>query len=244
MTTEKKTKTAVKPKVATKKKAAKKVKEQGGEVVNLQKLNTKRVVVSLWGTSPLIMHKWSEKAKKQMLDKQMKIATQGREAKDPERDFRESIHMDEHGLPVFPSVGVKASAVDAAKALNFMKTNLRQAFHINDEYVPIFGSEPAMREDMVRIQQTSDIRYRAEFKTWATTFECVLNVNLLSVDQLFNLFDAAGFGIGLGEWRPAKNGQMGRYQIATNEQHEQIEEWAAEREALVEKLKKDKKKAA
>jgi hypothetical protein len=41
----------------------------------------------LVGDSPLIVHAWSEKAKRQMLDKQMKKATKAKEAKDPQADY-------------------------------------------------------------------------------------------------------------------------------------------------------------
>jgi len=51
--------------------------------VTLPPLNIQTVSVTLIGDTPLIVHRWSEKAKKQMLDKQTKKATAGREAKDP-----------------------------------------------------------------------------------------------------------------------------------------------------------------
>ena len=61
--------------------------------VVLPPLQIETVNVTLIGDTPLIVHRWSEKAKKQMLDKQMKKASAGKEAKDPERDFRESLYV-------------------------------------------------------------------------------------------------------------------------------------------------------
>lgn len=44
-------------------------------------INIQTAVIKVVGDSPLIMHKWSEKAKKEMLDKQMKKAkTKGHDA--------------------------------------------------------------------------------------------------------------------------------------------------------------------
>ena len=55
-------------------------------------INIQTAVIKVVGDSPLIMHKWSEKAKKEMLDKQMKKAkTKGHDAKDPVRDFIDSM---------------------------------------------------------------------------------------------------------------------------------------------------------
>ena len=45
-------------------------------------IEKKTFTVKVVGDSSLIVHKWSEKAKKEMLTKQMKQASTGKEAKD------------------------------------------------------------------------------------------------------------------------------------------------------------------
>lgn len=201
-----------------------------GNVVELKQLKLERVEICLMGVSPLIMHAWSHKAKEQMLAKQMKKATSGRVAKDPQKDFEESIYTDDLGLPAFPSVAFKASAVDAAVAMDFKKTNLRQSFHIEGEMVPILGDDPSPREDMVRVGMgTADIRYRAQFQRWGTILPVTINTGMLSVEQLVNLLNAAGFGIGVGEWRPQRDGQFGRFNVANSEEEKQLRKWAAQR---------------
>src|SRR6185369_6025850 len=86
--------------------------------IELPKLALLKMDVVLIGDSPLITHKWSEKAKKQMLDKQMKKAKQGKEAKDPERDFRESLYVHPDGGFGFPVIGFKAAAVTACTTID------------------------------------------------------------------------------------------------------------------------------
>jgi hypothetical protein len=39
------------------------------------------------------------------------------------------------------------------------------------------------------------------------------NASVLSADQITNLFNVAGFGVGIGEWRPQKNGSFGRLHV-------------------------------
>lgn len=201
-----------------------------GSVVQLKQLRLQEVTIGLVGDSPLIMHAWSQKAKQMMLDKQMQVATSGKAAKDPQRDFEESIYTDEDGLPAFPSVAFKAAAVDAAIAMDFKKTNLRQSFHIKGDMVPILGDAPTPREDMVRVGMgTADIRFRAQFKRWGTLLPVVFNTALLSIDQLVHLFNAGGFGVGVGEWRPQKDGQFGRFRIASEEETRELEALAKAR---------------
>jgi hypothetical protein len=190
--------------------------------VELPPLNLQRIDVTLIGDTPLIMHKWSEKAKKEMLAKQMKKAKLGKEAKDPERDFRESIYVIGEGKAQyygFPVIAFKAAAVTACTSIGgITKVQARQAFHIDGEYARIEGSEPRMREDMVRVGMgTADIRYRGEFFPWFTTLTISHNANVMSAEQILNMLNTAGFGVGVGEWRPEKDGQYGRFHVA-NEQ--------------------------
>lgn len=216
-------------------------KEKPAKVVQLKKLNIQKLEIGIWGTSELIMHAWSRKAKEQMLAKQMKTATVGKEAKDPQRDFEEATYRDEHGLVCFPSIAFKAAAVNAAISMDFKKTNLRQAFRIPPDMLPIYGSEPHMREDMVRIAMgTADIRYRPGFKKWGAIVPIELNANIVSPEQLINLFEAAGFGIGIGEWRMERDGQFGCFKVCNDAEMNELRKLAAHREALIEEMRKEK----
>jgi hypothetical protein len=55
--------------------------------------------------------------------------------------------------------------------------------------------------------------YRGEFPTWSATFEVRYNASVLFADQITNLFNVAGFGVGIGEWRPQKNCSFGRFHV-------------------------------
>ena len=183
----------------------------------LPALNIKTAIVELVGDSPLICHAWSQKAKTEMLDKQMKKAKQAKAAKDPQADYEASFyHMPDGSGYGFPTVAFKSAAVDACSHVaNMTKVEARGAFHINDELVPIFG-EPNMREDMVKIAMgTADLRYRGEFKKWSTRFTVRYNANVIELEQILNLFNTAGFAIGVGEWRPQKDGSYGMFHVAT-----------------------------
>lgn len=189
-------------------------------VIELPKPNIQILDVTIVGDSPLIVHKWSEKAKKQIRDKQTKKANAGREAKNPEQDFKESLHITPEGKYGFPVIGIKAAAVTACTSTAAMtKVAARQAFHIEGEYAVIEGSEPTMREDMVKVGMgTADIRYRGQYWPWHTTVRIRFNGNVMSAEQILNLLNTAGFGVGIGEWRPERDGQFGLFHVATSEE--------------------------
>lgn len=138
------------------------------------------------GESPLLMHKWSEKAKKEILDKQTGKKTSKKELKNPVRDYADSMYyvgnvpeilrsvpddIDyetaqaaiEQASYGFPASAFKECALSAAFQQGVIpkKTSARGAFRIigdecNGEMVTISGY-PEMREDMVKIGGMSKV---------------------------------------------------------------------------------------
>lgn len=204
--------------------------------IELPELKIGLMEVTLIGDSPLIVHAWSEKAKKEMLAKQMKKAKAAKEAKDPKADFEASMYRLSDGGYGFPSVAFKNAAVTAGTSVaGLTKIQARQAFHILGEDADITGAfegsksrvnlvridseAPAMREDMVRVGMgTADLRYRPEFSEWRAKILVRYNQNVLSEAQILNLLNVAGFAVGVGEWRPEKDGQYGMFHVATEKE--------------------------
>lgn len=194
--------------------------------ISIPRITIEHIEIEIVGDSPLISHAWSEKAKRQMLDKQMKKAKAAKEAKDPVADFCESLYWISakpakptekdvaKGVFGFPCVAFKSAAVGACRFSDGIKmTEARGAFHVVGELVVIDGT-PTPREDMVRIAMgTADIRYRGEFKAWKAKLVVQYNTAALSPEQIVNLFNVAGFGVGVGEWRPEKDGSYGRFHV-------------------------------
>ena len=147
--------------------------------------------LTLVGDSPLIVHAWSDKAKKEILDKQMKVAkTKTRSIRNPAGDFIDSLYWltEKPAEPTmeafyqaveagaqfgFPSVAFKAAAVSAGfrTGVTKNKTIPNSAFHINGDLVRIHGT-PTIREDMVRVGMgVADLRYRGEFREFTLSME-------------------------------------------------------------------------
>jgi hypothetical protein len=211
--------------------AAKKETTEQAIAFELPKIDIKYLSVQIIGDSPLIVHKWSEKAKKEMLDKQMKKASAGKQAKDPWMDYCESMYWLD-GMPEnptekdikkarfgFPAVAFKACAIDAAYQQGAItkKTTARGAFHLVDELVEIIGT-PQMREDMVQVggmSKVADIRYRGEFPEWKAVLNIRYNAGAISPEQILNMLNIGGFSNGVGEWRPSRDGSFGTFHVAT-----------------------------
>lgn len=196
--------------------------------IELPPLALETISIPIIGTSPLICHAWDEKVRKQMLAKHMKKAVGARDAKDPWADFCATLYwLDEKpekptekdveaGRFGFPVIAFKSAAVEACTSSGAItKIAARQAFHLIGEFVELVGPPPAMREDVTRLNGTKpDIRFRGEFNPWGARLQVQINAGVISAEQTVNLFNLAGFAVGVGEWRPGRNGIYGRFRVA------------------------------
>lgn len=190
-------------------------------VVQIQRIAAETISVPIVGTAPLIVHRWSEKAKQQMLDAQQGRKTP-KQIRDPQADYESSLYRLKDGYG-FPVLAFKAATVAAARFFgkSVKMTELRQFLFMTGELsadgrdllVPIIG-EPKMREDMVRVGMGgTDLRYRGEFPACSARLTVTYVTTALSRDSVLSLIDAGGLGVGVGEWRPEKRGQNGTYTI-------------------------------
>ena len=82
-----------------------------------------------------------------------------------------------------------------------------------------------MREDTVKVGMGgSDLRYRGEFADWHARLLVRYNANVLSESQILNLINVAGFAVGVGEWRPERDGMNGMFHVATEADMSKLEE--------------------
>ena len=195
-------------------------------MVVLTPFKLKTIEVPIVGTSELIVHNWSQKAKTMMLDKQMGKTRQKKEPKVPEDDYEGSLYKmpdgDGYG---FPAPGFKAAMVGACRNFSGLPmTVAKVAIRVNGEkngpLVRIYG-EPRMREDMVRLETgVADLRYRAGFREWRAMLSITFNAGMLTEGNVVDLVAAAGFG-GIGDWRPSApksaSGTYGTFEVQTTE---------------------------
>jgi len=190
--------------------------------ITLESIEKKYLKFTITGTSPLIQHRWSEKAKREMRDKHAGKKTKTRTARNPEQEFQDACYLDDDDNYGIPLMAFKNALITAAhKDIGIEKTLVRKAIflHTSDSNLiqEIDCIDPVMREDMVRVGAGSaDMRYRPEFRKWSANIAIEFDSVLLNVKDIVNLVNRAGFGVGIGEWRPEKNGEYGRFEIDQN----------------------------
>ena len=151
------------------------------EAIVIKPLDIKETTIRIVGDSPLIMHAWSEKAKRMMLEAQQgKSKGKKKPVKNPVDDFIQSAYW-LSGKPEypddaseeecaaafdaaiangatfgFPVTAIKQAAQAAAYRLGWVKNQmgLRGAFFIKGDengMVQVHSDPPEMREDMVKV---------------------------------------------------------------------------------------------
>lgn len=151
------------------------------ELVEIRPIEMRTVEVKVCGDTPMIMHAWSEKAKRMMLEAQQgKAKGKKKELKNPVDDFIQSMYwltekpvyndgaseeeceqafldaIDRGAKFGFPITAFKQAAISAAYRSGWVKDkmSLRGAFFLESEFgemAEIVSDTPVMREDSVKI---------------------------------------------------------------------------------------------
>ncbi len=211
------------------------------KIIMIPKIDKRELTIMIASDSLICTHKLSEKVEKYLEDRDQNKAKQKPGARDPWDEYVNSLHWltpkpsNGNGNKItaadikkakfgFPASGLKKAMVSAVSAVEGVTMTLaRQAFHVKgvnlNDYLEIQAS-PEMRDDIVRIggkgpgTGTPSHRYRGAFDPWSAVVKIEFNNGVISAEQLVNLLNNAGFGVGLGEDRPGKSGgSWGRFHV-------------------------------
>ena len=184
--------------------------------VLIQAVNLRRATIHIKGTAPLIQHSWSEKSKDMLRMTAAERRKVPKKARNPEAEFLAATCWCADGSYGIPAMAVKSAMIEVAhKDAGLPKTTVRKALRFRVAgVIPMECSEPKMREDIVRIgNNQTDIRYRPEFEEWGAEISFDYDADLLTIQDVINLTNRAGFSVGIGAWRPEKNGEHGTFEV-------------------------------
>lgn len=171
-----------------------------------------------------MVNRFDEKSKQEIEDKYRNKAKQKAKPKTVQEEYEASLYRipgkkNAYGIP---AAGLKHCAVSACRFVEGISmTSARGAFHITEDVgglVPIITKGgPSMDERTVRVGNFGNkkpaTRRRARFDDWKVIVTVKFNEGVISSEQLTNLYENAGFSVGLCEYRPEKNGSMGMFQV-------------------------------
>lgn len=184
--------------------------------------NLQEAAFVLRGTSPYVQHKFSEKARKIMRDKQGEGSTakkgKKREARDFDAEYQGSLHQSTDGWYGIPAGAFRAAMVSACRTVDFKMTLAKLSLFVEcDGYdadgnplVKITKGKPRKVEHPVRVQMTTSIAVRAMWDAgWEATVRIRFDADQFTLLDVANLIARVGAQVGIGEGRADSRQSVG-----------------------------------
>jgi hypothetical protein len=199
-------------------------------IVEVLEINMREAHLCFVGTSPMIQHRFHQKAWQQLLlpPRTTNRAERQRTLKhDPVAEFRGALYKNRDSarpsLFHIPSGSfAKAIAAAAIDLPGAKRAQIERLTRIADVNIDLFGV-PNLFMSMVRnsdINRTPDVRTRPIFPQWAGKFTISFVREILTEKVICNLAGAAGHIVGIGDWRPQKGGPFGCFRLCAHDDPE------------------------
>jgi len=184
--------------------------------IAIKRPNIEVIVLEIIGDSPLIINKFSAKAKNQMMATQEAGATsKTRKAREP-KDFdglaHDARHISTDGWDGIHAGAFRNAAISACRAAGFVMTKAKLAIFIEpdgfdrDDMTPLVRIHAGEPETVVSPCRNAsgviDLRPRPTYFPWSANLTVKFDADILSREDIVNLFYRVGFQVGIGEGRP------------------------------------------
>lgn len=194
-----------------------------GVVVTIKAPNFQTAKFKIIGTAPLVIHKFSTKARQQIKQTQEEgggrsKSKKNRAPKDFDEVYQEARHVSTEGWDGMPAAAFRAAMVSACKIAGYVMTRAKLAVFVEtdgvdrDEGTPlvrIYGT-PRRHEGWGRNDNGSvDIRVRPMWEEWHAFLRVRFDADMLTVTDVTNLLMRAGLQVGIAEGRPDSKNSTG-----------------------------------
>ncbi len=187
--------------------------------------------VRIEGISPLIMHNGAagldtrspaNREKAQITKKTASSRTESDEDRLRELECQTSLWLDSLQRPTIPESAIRANLEKSARKSR-EGGNVREGLivmsidnFIYDKSLGVSVEELCKNVQFtvgVVVQRARVLRTRAKFDEWGCIYTLDCDPELVDLGRLETWLDIGGRRIGLGDWRPEKSGQYGRFSV-------------------------------
>lgn len=183
--------------------------------------NFESITLRIEGNAPLMTHKFSEKMRKQMEEKQTSkdTTTKKREPKDYVAEYNAARYVSTKGWDGIPASAIRAAMIAACRTvdgLTMVKAKgsffIKPDGHDATDGTPLVRIEGKPQHDTrpVRLESgVADMRNRPRYDNWACEVTIEFDADTLSAKDIANLLARAGIHVGLCELRPQAPNSFG-----------------------------------
>jgi hypothetical protein len=183
----------------------------------------KTIVIEIRGTSPLLIHRFSEAAEQSKSTRRIQVND-----REPREEATKAAYIAPDGTFYFSSFSIPNAMANAGashkmrgsrKTLRFI---VPSAVRVTSEIITILNGDGVAKDfevdaRPVTIPATKGriMRYRPRFDQWGAKFSLLLDDSSLSVEDAQRLLTEAGQFIGIGDFRPEKRGPFGCFRVTS-----------------------------
>lgn len=193
--------------------------------IQLSRLQEQEYKIRIVGQTPVIPHRWSEKAKRMMPGHPEREIETKKGVRKPKEEADACLYKLPDGRLGLPATSIKAAMVSACRF--FEKPSMTEAKllffvvgeHSDDGQLVAVKGKTRMREDTPRnANGSADLRYRYEIWPWSAEVRVKFVSSSISAESIVAILDAAG-RVGVGDWRPgapkSHTGTYGTWKVET-----------------------------
>ena len=177
----------------------------------------------LIGTAPLVINKFSEKARNLMLEKHIAGSTAkkggARAAKNVDEVFNGARHISEEGWDGISAAAFRNASISACRLAGFKMTLAKLSLFVDgdgfdaDEGSPlvrIIGPAPRQYTAATRnATGVADVRIRPQWRRWGVRLRVRYDATQFTLQDVTNLIQRVGAQVGIGEGRPDSKSSAG-----------------------------------
>lgn len=175
----------------------------------------REAVFEIVGTAPLVIHRFSAKAKVGLADKQSEGKSSGskkkREATRPEDVFNEARYISPKGWDGFHAASIRKAMISACRLVDFKMTLAKLSIFVvadgadaKEPQIPlirIYG-KAVMQEDVGRVANGNPyVIYRPAYHGWSAKVRIRWDADQFTLQDISHLLARVGQQVGIGEGR-------------------------------------------
>lgn len=193
------------------------------QVVQITAPNMQTSVFKIVGTAPLVVHRFSLKAKQQ-IKATMELGSQSRKGKKREAAnfnelYEEARYRSKDGWDGFNAASIRAAMISSCRLVDFKMTLAKLClFTVADgadckepefSLIRIHG-EPRKLESIARVETgAAYVCVRPIFDEWSANVKIRFDADRFSIQDVTNLLARVGEQVGVGEGRPDSKNSAG-----------------------------------
>ncbi len=182
-------------------------------------INNQELEVDIVGRTSLLVKRFDEKTQNDIEEKQKGTASRTKAPRNPEEEYERARIKNDKGQDCVRSIWFKKGMAAMGGYFGIPRGNVEQGIYVAGDLIPIkyAGKKPIMNTARVRVGQggmaKTSLAYRPEFPGWSCRLRIGFDAAVLTPHQVVTLLAHAGSKNGVGEWRPQKGGDYGRFDV-------------------------------